>query len=148
MHHISRGGCKPLMAAPVLCSGYSRWFYNGQMFSGVPGVPVGSHTAPRLPRRSWSSVDVTGHSWMKLEVFGCPWACLCSSRMFGHRHVLAGQSYGHWVGVAHSRSRIEVEGLREQLCGQGRLCIDVCVIYWLGEVTYRYLVTVRLSVYV
>ena len=26
MRHISRGGCEPLMVAPVLCSGCSRWF--------------------------------------------------------------------------------------------------------------------------
>ena len=26
MCHTLRGGCEPLMAAPVLCSGCSRWF--------------------------------------------------------------------------------------------------------------------------
>ena len=26
MHHILRGGCEPLMVAPVLCSACSRWF--------------------------------------------------------------------------------------------------------------------------
>ena len=45
--------------------------------------------------------------------------------MFGHRHVLAGQSYRCWVSVAHGRSRIEVVVVREQLGGQGILCIEV-----------------------
>ena len=52
--------------------------------------------------------------------------CLGSSRTFGLRQVLAGQSYRHWVGIAHSRSRIEVVRVREQIGGQGVLCIEVC----------------------
>ena len=51
--------------------------------------------------------------------------CLGSLRTFGHRHVLAGQSYRCWAGVAHSGSRIEVEVVREQLGGQGILCFEV-----------------------
>ena len=70
---------------------------------------------------------------MRLEVSGHLWPCLGSSRMFGHRHVLAGQSYRCWVTVAHGGSRIEVEGVKEQLGGQGRLCIEVCVIYAVGD---------------
>ena len=52
--------------------------------------------------------------------------CLGSSRTFGLRQVLAGQSYRHQVSQAHSGSRIEVVGVREQLGGQGVLCIEVC----------------------
>ena len=37
--------------------------------------------------------------------------------------MLAGQSYGCWVSQAHSGSMIEVVGVREQLGGQGVLCI-------------------------
>ena len=59
--------------------------------------------------------------------------CLGSSRTFGHRLVLAGQSYRHRVSIAHGGSRIEVVGVREQLGGQGRLCIEVCVIYGVGD---------------
>ena len=44
--------------------------------------------------------------------------CLGSSRTFGHRPKLAGQSCRCWVGIAHSRSQVEVVGLREQLGGQ------------------------------
>ena len=56
-----------------------------------------------------------------------------SSRTFGHRLVLAGLSYRCQVGVAHGRSRIEVVGVREQLSVQGRLCVEVCVIYGVGD---------------
>ena len=49
-----------------------------------------------------------------------------SSRTFGLRHVLASQSYRCRVGQAHGGSRIEVVGVREQLGGQGVLCIEVC----------------------
>ena len=59
--------------------------------------------------------------------------CLGSSRTFGLRQVLAGQSYRHWVGIAHGRSRIEVVGVREQLGGQGILWVEVCVIYGVGD---------------
>ena len=95
-----------------------------------PGVPGGSHTAPRLPRRNWSGLNVTGHHWMKLDVSGHSWACLGSARLFGHRHVLAGQSCKHQVSIAHCRSRIEVVEVREQLGGQGILCIENCGILW------------------
>ena len=45
---------------------------------------------------------------------------------FGLRQVLAGQSYRRQVGQAHGGSRIEVVGVREQLGGQGVLCVEVC----------------------
>ena len=51
--------------------------------------------------------------------------CLGSSRMFGYRHVLADQSYRHWVSIAHGGSRIEVVVVREQHGGQEILCIEV-----------------------
>ena len=73
---------------------------------------------------NWTSLDETGGVWT------CPWACLGGSRMFGHRHVLAGQSCRCWVGIAHGGSRIEVVEVREQLGGQGVLCIEVCGILW------------------
>ena len=57
---------------------------------------------------------------------------LDSSRTFGLRHMLAGHSYRHQIGIAHGRSRIEVVGVREQLGGQGGLCIEVCAIYGVG----------------
>ena len=52
--------------------------------------------------------------------------CLGSSRTFGLRHMLAGQFCRCGVGVAHGGSRIEVVGVREQLGGQGVLCVEVC----------------------
>ena len=51
--------------------------------------------------------------------------CLGISRTFGHRHVLAGQSYRCQIGITHGGSRIEVVVVREQLGGQGILCIEV-----------------------
>ena len=75
-------------------------------------------------------LGATGCNWRSLDVW---WACLGSSRTFGLRQVLAGQSYRCQVGKAHSGSRIEVVGVREQLGGQGRLCIEVCVIYGVGD---------------
>ena len=51
---------------------------------------------------------------------------LGSSRTFGLRQVLAGQSYRCRVGQAHGGSRIEVVRVREQFGGQGILCIEVC----------------------
>ena len=45
--------------------------------------------------------------------------------MFGHRHVLAGQSYTHQVSIVHGGSRIKVVVVSEQLGGQGILCIEV-----------------------
>ena len=42
------------------------------------------------------------------------------------RHVLVGHPYKHWVSEAHSGSRIDVEVVREQLGGQGILCVEVC----------------------
>ena len=68
-------------------------------------------------------LGVLGCNWRSLDVW---WACLGSSRIFGLRQVLAGQSFRHQVGVAHSRSGIEVVGVREQLGGQGVLCVEVC----------------------
>ena len=68
-------------------------------------------------------LGVTGCNWRSLDIW---WACLGSSRTFGLRQVLAGQSYRCQVGQAHSRSRIEVVGVREQLGGQGVLCVEVC----------------------
>ena len=81
-------------------------------------------------RQLEQSGHVTGHHWMVLEVSGHLWACLGGSRMFGHRLMLAGQSCRHQVGIAHGRSRIEVVEVREQLGGQGVLCIEVCGILW------------------
>ena len=90
-----------------------------------PGVPVCSCTAPRVPGRKRRGLDIIGSFQMKLGMSGCLWTYLGSSRMFWHMHVLAGQSYRYWVGVAHGGSRIEVEGIREQLGGQRILCIEV-----------------------
>ena len=33
--------------------------------------------------------------------------------------MLAGQSCGYWAGIVYSGSGVEVEGVREQLGGQG-----------------------------
>ena len=52
--------------------------------------------------------------------------------LFGLRHVLAGHPCRHWVGKAHGRSRIDVEVVREQLGGQGILCVEVCC--YMGQV--------------
>ena len=93
-------------------------------------VPVLLLVLPEETGSNWSGLDVTGHHWMVLEVSGHLWACLGSSRMFGHRLVLVGQSCRCWVGVAHSRSKIEVVEVREQLGGQGVLCVEVCGILW------------------
>ena len=79
---------------------------------------------------NWSGLDITGHHWMVLEVSGCLWVCLGSSSMFGLRLMLAGQSCRCWIGIAHSRSRIEVVKVRKQLDGQGVLCIEICGILW------------------
>ena len=66
---------------------------------------------------------VLGHNWRSLDVLGCVWA------VPGHL-VLGMCWHGHpcrcWVGQAHGRSQIEVEEIREQLGGQGVLCIEVC----------------------
>ena len=47
--------------------------------------------------------------------------------------MLAGQSYRCQVSIAHNGSRIEVEVVREQFGGQGRLGVKVCVIYGVGD---------------
>ena len=64
-------------------------------------------------------LSATGGVWTSL-------ACLNSSRSFGLRQVLAGHPCRHQVSQAHGGSRIEVVGVREQLSGQGVLCIEVC----------------------
>ena len=46
--------------------------------------------------------------------------------------MLAGHPCKRQVGKAHSRSRIDVEVVREQLGGQGRLCVEAC--YGMGQV--------------
>ena len=51
--------------------------------------------------------------------------CLNGSRSFGLRHVLAGHPCRCRVGKAYGGSRIDVEVVREQLGGQGILCIEV-----------------------
>ena len=40
--------------------------------------------------------------------------------------MLAGHPCRCQVGEAHGRSRIDVEVVREQLGGQGILCVEVC----------------------
>ena len=76
----------------------------------------------------------SGCAWCvrsQLEESGCPWTCLNISRSFGLRHVLAGHPCSHWVSLAHGRSQIDVVEVREQLGGQGRLCIEVsCCMGW------------------
>ena len=52
--------------------------------------------------------------------------CLNSSRSFGLRHVLAGHPCRCQVSKVQGGSRIDVEVVREQLGGQGMLCIEVC----------------------
>ena len=52
--------------------------------------------------------------------------CLNVSRSFGLRQVLAGHPCRCRVGIAHGRSRIDVEVVREQLGGQGILCVEDC----------------------
>ena len=85
---------------------------NPKVLQGILDGFGGSQNGLEVPRQTWRCLDV----W---------WVCLGSSRMFGHRHVLAGQSYRCWVGIAHSGSRIEVVMIREELGGQGILCIEV-----------------------
>ena len=71
----------------------------------------------------------SGHAWCartQLEETGHSWACLNGSRSFGLRQVLAGHPCSHWVGLAHGGSQIDVVEVREQLGGQGRLCVEVC----------------------
>ena len=52
--------------------------------------------------------------------------CLNVSRSFGLRYMLAGHPCRHWVSEAHGGSRIDVEVVREQLGGQGILCVEAC----------------------
>ena len=59
---------------------------------------------------NWMLLDVTGCNWKSLDIWQ---VCLDSSRTFGLRHVLAGQSCRHRVGVAHGGSRIDVVVVRE-----------------------------------
>ena len=97
-------------------------FQNFQTFPAFPGIPG-------VPILLWVIWRWSGHTWCArslLEESGCPWACLNSSSSFGLRHVLAGHPCRHRVGEAHSGSRINVEVVREQLGGQGILCIEVC----------------------
>ena len=61
-------------------------------------------------------MDVPWQTWRCLDIW---WACLGSSRIFGHRLMLAGQSCRHQVGIAHGRLWVEVVGVREQLGCQG-----------------------------
>ena len=72
----------------------------------------------------WSGRTLCARSY--LEESGRPWACLNGSRSFGLRHVLAGHPCRRWVSEARGGSRIDVEVVREQLGGQGILCIEVC----------------------
>ena len=92
-------------------------------------VPVLLLVFPEETGRNWSGLDVTAHHWMVLEVSGCLWVYLSSSRMFGHRLVLAGQCCRCRVSVAHSRSRIEVVEVREQLGGQEVLAMRLVAFY-------------------
>ena len=43
--------------------------------------------------------------------------------------MLAGQSCRCQVSIALSRSQVEIVEVREQLGGQGTLCIEVCGLY-------------------
>ena len=58
-------------------------------------------------------LDVPGCNRMQLEESGHLWACLGSSRTFGLRQVLAGHPCRCRVSEAHTRSRIDVEVVRE-----------------------------------
>ena len=114
-------------------------FQNFQTFPGFPCTTWGSSTAPGGPGRFQRDPNSfwrwSGHTWCArsyLEESGCPWVYLNSSRSFGLRHMLAGHSCRCWVGEAHGRARIEVEVVREQLGGQGILCVEVCC--YMGQV--------------
>ena len=61
-----------------------------------------------------------------MEESGCPWTCLNGSRSLGLRQVLARPPCSRQVGLAHDGSWIDVFEVREQLGGQGRLCVEVC----------------------
>ena len=71
-------------------------------------------------------LDVPGVLGFNLEDSGHSWACLNVSRSFGLRHMLAGHPSSCRVGLTHNGSQIDVVEVREQLGGQGRLCIEVC----------------------
>ena len=62
--------------------------------------------------------------WMKLDISGGVWMCLGGSRLFGCRLRLAGQSWRHQIDIAHDGSGVGVVGVREQLGGSGRLCVE------------------------
>ena len=120
-----------MMVAPALCTGCSGWFSRMarlfQVFQTFQGFPHCSKWSQRDPEGS--RLFRTGFGWsgctsMQLDVTGGVWT--------SGRHVwavpehlvlgtcwLAGQSCRRQVSVAHSRSRIEVVGVREQLGGQG-----------------------------
>ena len=71
----------------------------------------------------------SGRAWcarLQLEETGYPWAFLNVSRSFGLRHVLSGHPCSHQVSLAHGGSWIDAVEVREQLGGQGRLCVEVC----------------------
>ena len=104
-------------------------FQNSQTFPdfpGIPGVPTLLQVVLEGSERIQTALDSFWVVWTYLGTAGCNWrsldiwwACLDSSRTFGLRHMLAGQSCRCQVGIAHGGSRIEVVGVREQLDGQG-----------------------------
>ena len=97
-------------------------FQNLRTFPGFPGISV----VPNCSKWFLGGLDITECNWTQLEESGHPWVCLDSSRSFGLRQVLAGHPCRCRVSQAHSGSRIEVVEVREQLGGQGVLCIEVC----------------------
>ena len=123
------------MAAPALCldvldgSRIARHFQVFQIFKKCPTLFLVDSISSGVSQMALSFLDgsggsqkdlgVTESSWMNLEVSKCLVACLNSSRIFGHRHVLACQSCRCQAGIAHDGLGDEVVVVREQLGVQG-----------------------------
>ena len=63
MHHTSRGGCEPLMVAPVLCLGVldgSRMAGCLQVFQVVQQGPALFLVDPSSSRGSWNALQCSG----------------------------------------------------------------------------------------
>ena len=83
----------------------------------------------------WSGCTWCARSQM--EESGHPWACLNISRSFGLRHS-AGMATHVGAGLVKLMAGPglnELEEVREQLGGQGVLCIEVCWLYGVGGTT-------------
>ena len=95
MHHISRGGVNHDGSPSPMYWVFWMVFQNGWTFPGFPGIP-GVPELLQVILEGSSTKDIPGCNRMQLEESGHLVGGLGSSRTFGLRQVLAGQSYqGH-----------------------------------------------------